>query len=148
MLQAHGCQQFEVTREYEPTEEFPKGMLCSGESCSAWQEHFTEYLPLVIVHEVTLASAMGPTAAYAAKHAAIYALDAIEGDPEFITRTCDCRAKTQAKKAQKKALKQMLVSLQEQSDDQEAVEKALTLVDCDDEDGAMVEADDNGGPQV
>lgn len=122
-------------------------MLCSGESCSVWQERFAEYLPLVIVHEVTLASAMGPTAAYAAKHAAIYALDAIEGDPEFITRTCDCRAKTQAKKAQKKALKQMLVSLQEQSDDQEAVEKALTLMDGD-EDGAIVEADDNGDPQV
>ena len=147
VLQAHGCQQFEVTREYEPTEEFRKGMLCSGESCSAWKKHFAEYLPLVIVHEVTLANAMGPTAAYAAKHAAIYALDAIEGDPEFITRTCDCRAKTQAKKAQKKALKQMLVSLQEQSDDQEAVEKALTLMDGDD-DGAIVEADDNGDPQV
>lgn len=101
----------------------------------------------MIVHEVVLASAAGPTAAYSAKHAAVYALDAIEGDPEFITRTCDCRAKTQAKKAQKKALKQMLVSLQEQTEDQEAVEKVLTLVDGD-EDGAIVEAGEGGDPQV
>jgi endoribonuclease Dicer len=101
----------------------------------------------VIVHEVILASAAGPTAASAAKRAAVYALDAIEGDPGFITRTCDCRAKTQAKKAQKKALKQMLVSLQDQSDDQEAVEKVLTLLDGD-EDGAIVEAGDSGDPQV
>ncbi|KAH9999338.1 hypothetical protein BJV77DRAFT_1058384 [Russula vinacea] len=130
VLQAHGCQQFEVMREYEPTEEFPHGTLCS-----------------VIVHEVILASAAGPTAASAAKRAAVYALDAIEGDPGFITRTCDCRAKTQAKKAQKKALKQMLVSLQDQSDDQEAVEKVLTLLDGE-EDGAIVEAGDSGDPQV
>lgn len=74
-------------------------------------------------------------------------MDAIEGDHEFITRTCDCRTKTQAKKAQKKALKQMLASLQEQSDDQEAVEKFLTLADGD-EDGAMVETGDSGDPQV
>ncbi len=30
VLQAHGCQQFEVTREYESTEEFSNGMLCNG----------------------------------------------------------------------------------------------------------------------
>jgi endoribonuclease Dicer len=74
-------------------------------------------------------------------------LDAIEGDPEFITRTCDCRTKTQAKKAQKKALKQMLVTLQEQIDDQDAVEKVLTLADGD-EDGAIIEVGDSGDPQV
>lgn len=89
---------------------------------------------------------MGPTTTNAAKRAAVYALDAIEGDPGFITRTCDCRAKTQAKKAHKKALKYMLASLQEQDDDQEAVERALTLMD--DEDGAIVEAGDGGDPHV
>ena len=99
----------------------------------------------MVIHDVTLASAAGPTAAYAAKRAAVYALDAIEGDAEFITRTCDCRAKTQAKKAHKKALKQMLASLQEQNEDQEAVETALTVLDGD-EDGAIVEASDD--PQV
>jgi hypothetical protein len=43
----------------------------------------------------------------------------------------------------------MLASLQEQDDDQEAVERALALVDGD-EDGAIVEAGDSGdsGTQV
>jgi endoribonuclease Dicer len=89
---------------------------------------------------------VGQTTANAAKNAAVYALDAIEGDPGFITRTCDCRAKTQAKKAHK-ALKHMLATLQEQDDDQEAVEKALALMDGD-EDGAIVEAGDSGELQV
>lgn len=101
----------------------------------------------MVIHEVILASAVGPTAAYAAKRAAVYALDAIEGDSECITRMCDCRAKTQAKKAHKKALKQMLTSLQEQSEDQEAVEKALTFVDGDEE-GVIGEADESGGTQI
>jgi endoribonuclease Dicer len=96
----------------------------------------------VVIHDIILASAMGTTAAYASKQAAIYALDAIEGDPDFITRTCDCRAKTQAKKAHKKALKQMLASLQEQSEDQEAVEDAIIIVDGDD-DGMIEEVGDS-----
>lgn len=101
----------------------------------------------MVIHEITLASAVGPTAAYAAKRAAVCALDAIEGDAGFITRTCDCRARTQAKKAHKKALKQMLASLQDQSDDQEAVERVLTVLDGD-EDGVTVETSDGGDPQV
>ena len=96
----------------------------------------------MVIHDVILAGAVGATAAYASKQAAVYALDAIEGDPDFITRTCDCRAKTQAKKAHKKALKQMLASLQEQSEEQQAVEKALILADGDD-DGMITEAGDN-----
>jgi endoribonuclease Dicer len=96
----------------------------------------------VVIHDTILASAVGVTAAYASKQAAVYALDAIEGDPDFITRTCDCRAKTQAKKAQKKALKQMLASLQEQTEDHQAVENALIIADGD-EDGMITEAGDN-----
>jgi endoribonuclease Dicer len=101
----------------------------------------------VVIHEVILASAVGPTAAYAAKRAAVCALDAIEGDADFITRTCDCRTKTQAKKAHKKALKQMLASLQEQSEDQEMVEKVLTMQDGD-EDGVIAERCDSDDPQI
>ena len=101
----------------------------------------------MVIHEVTLASAVGSTAAYAAKRAAVFALDAIEGDPEFITRNCDCRAKAQAKKAHKKALKQMLASLQEQMEDQEMVERALTLSEGD-EGGVTMETSDGGDLQV
>jgi endoribonuclease Dicer len=96
----------------------------------------------VVIHDIILASAMGTTAAYASKQAAIYALDAIEGDPDFMTRACDCRVRTQAKKTHKKALKQMLASLQEQSEDQQAVEDAIIIVD-DDDDGVIAEVGDN-----
>jgi hypothetical protein len=66
--------------------------------------------------------------------AAVYALDAIEGDPEFIARTCDCRTKTLAKKANKKALKQMLASLQDQSEDQQPAQKSSIVVDGEEDD--------------
>jgi len=95
----------------------------------------------VVIHDVILASAEGPSAAYAAKQAAVYAMDAIEGHPDFITRTCDCRAKTQAKKANKKALKQMLASLQDQSEDQQPVTKA-SEVENGNEDGMVIEKSD------
>ena len=95
----------------------------------------------MVIHDVILASASGPSAASASKQAAVYALDAIEGDADFIARTCDCRAKTQAKRANKKALKQMLASLQDQSEDQQLVKKTSTAVDGD-EDSMMTEKGD------
>ena len=100
----------------------------------------------MVIHDVILASAAGPSAAYASKQAAVYALDAIEGDPDFITRTCDCRAKTQAKRANKKALKQMLASLQDPSEDQQPVKKTSIVVDGD-EDGMVTEMGDTKNSQ-
>jgi endoribonuclease Dicer len=88
----------------------------------------------VVIHDVILASAAGPSALYASKQAAVYALDAIEGDPDFIARTCDCRSKTLAKKANKKALKQMLASLQDQSEDQQPVQQTSIVVDGEEDD--------------
>jgi endoribonuclease Dicer len=95
----------------------------------------------VVIHDVILASAAGPSALYASKQAAVYALDAIEGDPDFIARTCDCRSKTLAKKANKKALKQMLASLQDQSEDQQPVQQTSIVVDGE-EDDTMAEKGD------
>jgi endoribonuclease Dicer len=62
----------------------------------------------VIVHDVVLASALDTTSAFAARRASESALDALEGDAQFLTRTCDCRTHAQARKAQKKAMKQIL----------------------------------------
>lgn len=56
---------------------------------------------IVIVHDVILASAEDHNVASASRLAATYALDALDGDPEFMTRTCDCRASQQSKKAKK-----------------------------------------------
>jgi endoribonuclease Dicer len=38
----------------------------------------------------------------AARRASFSALDALEGDPEFMTRTCDCRTHQSHKKLRKK----------------------------------------------
>lgn len=51
------------------------------------------------------------TAAFAARRASLSALDALEGDAEFLTRTCDCRTHAQARKVQKRALDQTLFGL-------------------------------------
>lgn len=86
----------------------------------------------VVVHDVILASAEDNTSALAAKRVSFCALDALEGDPEFMRYTCDCRALSQAKKAQKKAQAQsqqvqaMLVGFSEEEEKElMAVEGAL-----------------------
>lgn len=56
-----------------------------------------------MVHEVILASGEDTTHAFAARLAALFALDALEGDVDFMTRTCDCRTHIIHKKARKKS---------------------------------------------
>lgn len=57
------------------------------------------------MHDVVLASATDTSPSAAARKASFLALDAIEGDPGFLTRTCDCRVQSQARRAAKKARK-------------------------------------------
>ncbi|GLB33718.1 putative PAZ domain containing protein [Lyophyllum shimeji] len=45
----------------------------------------------IIVHDVILASAEDPDPTIAARRASLFALDALEGDPGFFSRNCDCR---------------------------------------------------------
>jgi endoribonuclease Dicer len=58
---------------------------------------------LVVVHEVILASGEDTTHVFAARLAALFALDALEGDADFMTRTCDCRTHIVHKKVHKKS---------------------------------------------
>ncbi|KDR83836.1 hypothetical protein GALMADRAFT_150895 [Galerina marginata CBS 339.88] len=80
LFQAQGCQQFEITKDKDE---------------SAIRCH-------VLVHEVILASAEDTTPTSAARQASLLALDAIEGDADFMTRTCDCRTHLTHKKLRKK----------------------------------------------
>ena len=64
----------------------------------------------VIVHDIVLTIATDTATNAAARRASFLALDAIEGDPEFLTRTCDCRVVIQARKAARKANIPMLRS--------------------------------------
>lgn len=57
----------------------------------------------MICHDIILASAEDPSTQFAARKASFMALDALEGDIDFLTRTCSCRSLNEAKKAAKKA---------------------------------------------
>jgi len=78
----------------------------------------------VIVHDVVLASALDTTSAFAARRASESALDALEGDAQFLTCTCDCRTHAQARKAMK-AMKHILSGFADEEDDLLAVEGVL-----------------------
>ncbi|PPQ64716.1 hypothetical protein CVT24_008343 [Panaeolus cyanescens] len=70
ILQAQGCHQFEITKEKLDSKAHSD----------------------VIVHDVILASADDTTQVSAARMSSIFALDALEGDADFMKRVCDCRA--------------------------------------------------------
>lgn len=93
----------------------------------------------VLVHEVILASGEDLAAPSAARLASLLALDALEGDADFMTRTCDCRTHQNHKKARKK------------TEFEKALELALSKPGGDEEDGAdepevMVEEDEEKDP--
>jgi len=106
LFQAQGCQQFEIVKA--------KGEDRQLTRCD------------VIVHDVVLASAIDTTSAFAARRASESALDALEGDAQFMTHTCDCRTHAQARKAEKMAIKHILTGFGEEEDDILAVENVLT----------------------
>ena len=93
----------------------------------------------MIVHEVILASATDMTVTFAARKASFFALDALEGDAEFLTRTCDCRFNAQSKKAQKGA-DDVLSGLQE--DEALPVEGSLSQRNLEKPDVAMIKIED------
>ncbi|EIW82390.1 ribonuclease III [Coniophora puteana RWD-64-598 SS2] len=77
LLQAHGCQEYELD----------KG---KGDG----QFKFCK----VVVHGTLVAEATSDTQSAARRLACMETLDALEGDPEFMVRTCDCRAQGSSKK--------------------------------------------------
>jgi endoribonuclease Dicer len=56
----------------------------------------------VVVHDVILASGDDVNPTTAARRASYFSLDALEGDPDFMTRICDCRSHQTHKKTRKK----------------------------------------------
>lgn len=98
LFQTYGCQRFEVQRRQELVE-LGGDVPVLGTVCE------------MIVHDIILARGADTTSANAAKRVSLYSLDALEGDPGFMSRTCDCRLQSQAKKAQKKAVEKFLDDL-------------------------------------
>lgn len=73
---------------------------------------------LVVVHNVVLTSAEDASPYTAGRIASALALDALEGDADFMTRTCDCRARI----ANTKKVRQV-------TSFEEALERALAAPD-------------------
>ena len=61
------------------------------------------------MHDIILSCGYDYTSTtLAARRASFEALDALEGDPEFMPRNCDCRQKAEQRKAAKRAAKAKL----------------------------------------
>lgn len=60
-------------------------------------------MPIVICHEVVLASAVDATLPLATRRCCYMALDALEGDTEFMPQHCNCRALLQADRERRRA---------------------------------------------
>ncbi|KIM21363.1 hypothetical protein M408DRAFT_104950 [Serendipita vermifera MAFF 305830] len=89
LFQSRGCQDFEITKQMDEQEQ---GL----------------YRCEVVVHDVILAGGVDPAPTFAARRASFEALDALEGDPQFMDRLCDCRAKAEQRKAAKRAARAQL----------------------------------------
>lgn len=127
LFQSQGCQRFEIVKRTNPPNEHNHTAECQGEQdLTEMRHHYCMSLNRispVIVHDVILASTTDIAGNTAARRASFLALDAIEGDPEFLTRTCDCREVIQARKATKKANKKTPRNAEE--DEEQIVEDVL-----------------------
>ncbi|KAF7352866.1 hypothetical protein MVEN_01253600 [Mycena venus] len=90
LIQAQRCQKFQLSKEKAPT-----GMYCH-----------------VLVHDVILATGEGPSISLAARSASWCALDALEGDAEFL-RICDCPKGENVKGRNTKGFDEILSGLEE-----------------------------------
>ncbi|PVF99771.1 hypothetical protein CPB86DRAFT_756304 [Serendipita vermifera] len=88
LLQSQGCQEFEMTRRLDKAAQL---IRCE-----------------IVVHDVILAIGADSSATVASKYASFEALDALEGDPDFMPRVCDCRSRAEQRKGEKKARKSQL----------------------------------------
>jgi len=88
LLQSHGCQQFELVKE---------------------RNDLTQTRCDCIIHQTTLASAMAATAQAAGRAASVQALGALQCNPEFLSRTCDCRESRRSNTGAQARIKRMIV---------------------------------------
>jgi len=96
--------------------------VCSDEHQRCSQSN---KIDAVICHDIILARGEDPSAQFAARKASFFALDALEGDAGFMDRTCSCRAQNDAKKAAKKAPKNIMLEFEEADADNDAEMKLV-----------------------
>ncbi|KAI6110462.1 hypothetical protein EV401DRAFT_1869432 [Pisolithus croceorrhizus] len=111
LLQKHGCQDFELVKE---TCDAKQEARCDGKLRGlphVRRVHEPQMQFAVIVHGIILASATASTAHVAGRAASLAALDALEGDANFMHGTCTCRSSTRGKKARKMLIDEMMTEI-------------------------------------
>ncbi|EJD53820.1 ribonuclease III [Auricularia subglabra TFB-10046 SS5] len=99
MLESRSCQRFEMEKTTQKAAAYHiDGKLSLT---SAFQDYSD--CAVVVIHDTVLASATGSNKGAAARKASFEALLALERDPGFLVRTCDCRATLASKKQAKQA---------------------------------------------
>ncbi|KIJ56735.1 hypothetical protein M422DRAFT_57385 [Sphaerobolus stellatus SS14] len=101
LFQSRGCQEFEISKSTDPQR--PGVAICD-----------------VIIHDIILARGEDQTTQFAARKASFFALDALDGDPDFMARYCSCRAQNDAKKAAMKSIKNVEMFLEPDAEDADA----------------------------
>ncbi|TFK55753.1 ribonuclease III [Heliocybe sulcata] len=98
LFQAEGCHEFEMVKQ--------QMTRCEGWCLTdADMTLHSNFRLSVVVHDTILAAAASTSSFSASRRASFCALDALEGDPDFMRRTCNCRLQSQVRHAVKKALK-------------------------------------------
>jgi endoribonuclease Dicer len=150
LFQSRGCQKFEIVREDDVEEDgfVGTGMRCDGQltSLTSYVLSITNVEVAVICHDVILASAIDLTPQLASRRASFLALDALEGDTEFLSRTCDCRAMNEASKGSKGSRRRKSTSGADSNQDaSKSHGKALNDGNNETHDEASHEVDEDGG---
>jgi len=106
LLQSHGCHQFELVKERNDSTQETR---CDCESLPLRRSLRLRLQHAGIIHQTTLASAIGATAQAAGRATSVLALDALQCNPEFLSRTCDCRESRRSNTGAQAHIKRMLV---------------------------------------
>ena len=98
-----GCQQHKIAKDVDN-----ELIRCSGKISMGCSVDWYLISFAVIIHDVVLATVSGTSGSATVRKVSTSALRALEGDPEFLTRVCDCRSRGNQKKSQSKEQKVQL----------------------------------------
>lgn len=129
-LQAEGCMNNSVGKR--PAEKQNQPVHMEGKCCGDCADRCTNTDAAsapVVVHSQVIASAVDPSNTIATRRAALTALDFLANNPDFLSRTCNCKTSTaEQKKAPAKT------ELTTKKDEEEASEAEVEdLMDAEEE---------------
>ena len=132
-LQAEGCMNNSVGKR--PAEKQNQPVHMEGKCCGDCADRCTSTdvaFALVVVHGQVIASAVDPSNTIATRRAALAALDFLANNPDFLSRTCNC--KTSAAEQKKAPAKTETEPTPKKKNEEEASEAEVEdLMDAEEE---------------